>query len=133
MHNYDSIQLVYDLSWWVSRLDIATMIISLIALWVAIYIWLKQMDISNRQINLSKWQFDVDCIRYKLDVVNMKITEILNKWMSLDNKIATHNLSQLEIDTLNEINEENRLALLEYQKMGEVLVGEYNDCLKRHP
>lgn len=71
MHHW--VQLVYDISW-ISRYDIVMMFLTIIWLCVAIYIWFKQLNISNEQTRLSKeqkelteWIFKVTEIKKHLD------------------------------------------------------------------
>lgn len=67
------VQLVYDISW-ISWYDVVMMVLTIIWLCVASYIWFKQLSISNEQTRLSKeqkelteWIFKVTEIKKHLD------------------------------------------------------------------
>ncbi len=85
-----SIQLVYDMSW-ISGYDVVMMIFTIIWLCTAIYIWLKQLNISNEQTKLSKeqkelteWIFKVTETKKHLD----DMSDVINWDSSIEEKRA---------------------------------------------
>lgn len=109
------------------------LLLSGLAILFAYVIFRKQLKISKDQISLSRRQFEVDCIRYKLDIAIQRQLELKTNATNIDSKLNTHNLNELEITTLNWLLNENKIWFDNTQKIIDILTIEYNECLSKNP